>query len=67
VKHFAILILAAVLTGLFAIVSSEHRPNGEVHPLMVNTGAQTRPAFRLFTTCPVDHRNIPILPDERKA
>jgi hypothetical protein len=32
-----------------------------------NTAAEWRPAWRLYTTCPVDRRNVPTLPDERKT
>lgn len=66
IRLAAALIFAALVIA--ALLLTEHRPPNANLPV-VNAAVpmfEQRPAWRLYTTCPVDHRNVPIL-EERTA
>jgi hypothetical protein len=66
------LILPVLLIALVLLVIAAFKSNGAVeHPLLVDSAFEesTKPAsppWRLYTRCPVNERNIPIL-DDREA
>jgi hypothetical protein len=57
--------------ALAALWASEHStPNAGlpvVKAAAVRNADRKMPAWRLKTLCPVDQRNVPMLPDERSA
>lgn len=52
-KVIALAILLAVVIAVVLMM----RP--DPHPLLVDASAQQQPAFKLFTPCPIDRRNLP--------
>jgi hypothetical protein len=62
---------ALVVLGVATIrfIDRQHEPQLEI----ANTSsgawnfndAEWRPAWRLYTTCPVDRRNVPVLPERK--
>jgi hypothetical protein len=67
-KVIAALIFAALLGAIVAVVTIERRPQTYVLPVVkAAVPLADQPAWRLFPLCPVDRRNVPTLPDERKT
>lgn len=60
----AVVALILITIAVMAAVTIHNEPPKST--LLVDASFK-QPAFRLFTTCPVDQRNIPMLPNERTA
>lgn len=66
----AILFLLTVALGLLVLMWREHRPAEVlVEPVAVTPSSEpaSRVPWRLYSTCPVNRTNVPILQPERKT
>lgn len=55
-----------VLLCAFAAVSIRAHAEPATPDMLIDAGAQSQPAYRLFTPCPVKRQNVPFL-GERTA